>query len=75
MMLWLAAAVATISAPSPANGVARPVVAEARATVRIISGVRLKLDSTTNTDAPPAHDGVVTTTGGTPQPARLIEFQ
>jgi len=74
MMLWLAAAVATIAAPASGNGATHPVSVEARATVRIISGVRLKLDSTTNADAPPAHDGIVTT-NGTQQPARLIEFQ
>jgi hypothetical protein len=73
-MLWLAAAAVTIAAPAQSSGAARPVVAEARATVRIISGVRLKLDSTTNSDAPPAHDSIVIT-NGTEQPARLIEFQ
>ena len=74
MMLWLAAAAATIATPGPGSGAARPVAVEARATVRIISGVRLKLGSTTNSDAPPAHDSIVTTNGAQ-QPARLIEFQ
>jgi hypothetical protein len=73
MMFWLAAA-AAIAAPVPSTTAPSPVVAQARATVRILSGVRLKLDSTTNTDAPPAHDSVVVT-NGTQQPARLIEFQ
>ena len=73
MMLWLAAA-AAIAASTPSTGTLPPVAVQARATVRIISGVRLKLDSTTNPDAPPAHDSVVTT-NGTQQPARLIEFQ
>ena len=72
-MLWFAAA-AAIAAPTPSANVPAPVAAQARATVRIISGVRLKLDSPTNADAPPAHDSVVTT-NGTEQPARLIEFQ
>jgi hypothetical protein len=72
-MLWLAAA-AAIAASTPANNLPPPVVAQARATVRILSGVRLKLDSPTNADAPPAHDGTVMT-NGTEQPARLIEFQ
>ena len=49
-------------------------VEAATATVRILSGVRLKLDSPTNTDGPLAHDTVVKT-DGTQQPARLIEFQ
>jgi len=72
-MLWLAAA-AAIAASTPSIGAPPRVAAQATATVRIISGVRLKLDSNTNTDAPPAHDSVVTT-NGTQQPARLIEFQ
>jgi hypothetical protein len=72
-MLRLAAA-AAIAAWTPANNSPPPVAVQATATVRIISGVRLKLDSTTNADAPPARD-VTVTTNGTQQPARLIEFQ
>ena len=72
-MLWFAAA-AAIAAPTPSTNPRPPVVAQATATVRILSGVRLKLDSPSNADAPPTHDSVVTT-NGTEQPARLIEFQ
>ena len=72
MMLWLAAAAVAASTPQPTGPA--PVVVQATATVRILSGVRLKLDSTTNTDAPLAHDTMVKT-DGTQQPARLIEFQ
>lgn len=74
-MLLLAAA-AAIAAHAPANDAAprQRVVAEATATVRIISGVRLKLDSATNEDAPSAHDSIVTA-DGTPHKARLIEFE
>ena len=72
MMLWLAAAAIAASTPQP-NGPA-PVVVQATATVRILSGVRLKLDSATNSGAPLAHDTMVKT-DGTQQPARLIEFQ
>jgi len=72
-MLWLAAA-AAIAASAPASSAPPPAVVQATATVRILSGVRLKLDSTTNTDAPAAHDSVVST-NGTQQPARLIEFE
>jgi hypothetical protein len=71
-MLLLAAAIAA-SAPASIRP-APAVVAEATATVRIVSGVRLKLDSTTNADAPPAHDSKVKTEDGV-QPARLIEFE
>ena len=72
-MIWLAAA-AAIAASPPATNMPRAVVAQAHATVRIISGVRLKLDSTNNADAPAAHNGRVTTNGAQ-QPARLIEFE
>lgn len=71
-MLLLAAA--AIAAATPAPSGPPPVVVQATATVRIISGVRLKLDSPTNADAPPAHDSTITA-DGTQQPARLIEFQ
>ena len=72
-MLWLAAAAAIVATQPPAGG-RSPVSVEAIATVRIISGVRLKLDSPTNRDAPRAHDSVVTTDGNR-RPARLIEFE
>lgn len=74
-MLFLAAA-AAIATPQPASSRPVPVAAQATATatVRIISGVRLKLDSPTNPGAPPARDSKVTTDSGT-RPARLIEFQ
>lgn len=72
-MLLLAAAIAatapTNSAPAPPT-----LAVQATATVRIMSGVRLKLDSPTNSGAPPAHDSKVVTNGSS-QPARLIEFQ
>lgn len=66
---------AAIAASPPAASRATPAVAiEATATVRIVAGVRLKLDSPTNADAPPAHDGKIRA-GGKDQPARLIEFE
>jgi hypothetical protein len=74
MMFTLAAAAALATAP-PLDRRPEPVVVQASATVRIISGVRLKLDSPTNPDAPPAHDAKVTTNDGETRPARLIEFE
>ena len=71
-MFWFVAA--TISAAAPAASRPPVTIVQATATVRIISGVRLKLDSPTNANAPRAHDATVTT-DGIPQPARLIEFQ
>lgn len=71
-MLLFAAAIA---ASAPAGSRSAPVVvADATATVRILSGVRLKLDSPTNKDAPRAHDSKIRA-DGKDQPARLIEFE
>jgi hypothetical protein len=73
-MFWLAAA-AIVATPHSATAPTSPVAVQATATVRILSGVRLKLDSATNVDAPPAHESVVVTTDGTQHEARLIEFE
>jgi hypothetical protein len=72
-MVWFAAAAIAASTSAPPSGPA-PVTVEATATARIISGVRLRLDSPTNANAPPAHDSIVITNGAQ-QPARLIEFE
>lgn len=74
VMFLLAAAIAAI-APGASTAPSAAVAVHATATVRILSGVRLKLDSPANAGAPPAHDSVVTTNDGTAHPARLIEFQ
>ncbi len=71
-MFLLAAAAAAAGIP-PKQAPSGPVV-EAVATVRIVSGVRIKFDSPSNAGAPPAHDAKVTTDGTTHQ-ARLIEFE
>jgi hypothetical protein len=75
MFLLAAAAVATASA-SPARPDSAParVAVEATASVRIVAGVRLKLDSPTNAGAPPAHDSTVNANGEARR-ARLIEFE
>jgi hypothetical protein len=49
--------------------------AQAIATIRVVSGVRLKLDAPVNPGAPPTRDAVLRSGDGTSQPARLIEFQ
>jgi hypothetical protein len=73
--MFMFAAAAALAAPAPANSGPRPVLAvQAEASVRIISGVRLKFDSPTNEGAPPAHDSKVTADGKA-QRARLIEFE
>jgi hypothetical protein len=71
-MLWLATAAIAASTPLPAGPA--PAVVQATAMVRIVSGVRLKLDSVVNEDAPRAHETKVTT-DGIRRDAQLIEFE
>jgi hypothetical protein len=71
MFMLAAAALATLQ-PQPA---APTVVAQAIATIRIVTAVRLKLDATTNPGAPATRNSVVHIGDGTAQPAKLIEFQ
>lgn len=73
-MFVIAAAAAIVAHTPPTEAPLRRVVAEATATVRIVSGVRLKLDSEANPDAPPVHDSIVTA-DGTRRKAQLIEFE
>ena len=72
-MLALAALAMVASALQPEPASTGPSV-EARATVRIVSGVRLKLDGSANADAPAPRDTMVQSSGVS-QPARLIEFE
>jgi len=73
-MLWLAALAMTAATPQTAPASPVRAVVQAQATVRIISGTRIRLDGRPSTDAPPPNDGVVHTEGAA-QPARLVEFQ
>lgn len=76
-MLWVltAAAAATGLSGSLSGPRTAPVTVQAVATVRIVSGVRLKLDAATNDGAPKARESIVKMKDGREQPARLIEFQ
>jgi hypothetical protein len=75
LVMFTLAAAAAIAISPPQDRRPAPVVAQADVTVRIVSGVRLKLDSPNNPDAPPAHDAKVATKDGEIIPARLIEFE
>jgi hypothetical protein len=70
-MMLLAAALAIAQSQPPIS----PAIVEARATIRIVAAVRLKLDASENPDAPRAHDSRVKAADGSSRPARLIEFQ
>jgi hypothetical protein len=70
-MLFLAAAALAITSPPPPVSA----VAQATATIRVITGVTLKLDGSPNPNAPSARDSLVKSADGTRRPAKLIEFQ
>jgi hypothetical protein len=71
-MFMLAAAVLATAAPHSA---ATSAVAQATATIRVVTAVRLKLDAPNNPGAPSTRNAVVRLNGGTAEPAKLIEFQ
>jgi hypothetical protein len=74
-MVLSAAIALAASMPPAARAEHASATAQATATVRIISAVRLHLDGLDNgSDIPPARETVFTS-GGVQQPARLIEFQ
>jgi len=73
-MLLIAAAIASALPLDASSPSARPVV-QARATVRIVSAVRIQWDQqASGGEIPQARETVVQTTQG-PQPAKLIEFE
>jgi hypothetical protein len=71
-MILLAAA---LLANAPTPPAAPSATAQATATIRIVTAVRLKLDAAANPGAPPARNTVLRLGDGTAQPAKLIEFQ
>jgi hypothetical protein len=74
-MLILLAAAALVSPPQNASQTRVGATVQARAIVRIVSAVTLRLgEGPLSGDAPPATDTIVHTEGGA-QLARLIEFQ
>lgn len=75
MMLVFAAAAIALSAQPNAPATHATATAQATATVRVISGVRLRLDGQNNSSDVPPPRNTIFTSGGVQQPARLIEFQ
>jgi hypothetical protein len=69
-MLWLAAAAIAASTPRPAA----PITVQARAMVRIVSGVRIRFGEGMTSDHPAARDRLVRTEVGI-QTAKLVEFE
>jgi len=70
-MIFFATALAIVQPQKPAAFA----VAQATATIRVVEGVRLKLDGSQNADAPPPRASSIKMTDGSSRPARLIEFQ
>ena len=73
-MLFLIAAAAVI-APPPATHSPASASAQARAIVRIVSGVRLRFSGMQDQGVPRLRDTKVRTADTRVQPARLIEFE
>ena len=73
MAMILLAAAALVGTPPPPRPAAA--VAQATATIRVISGVQLKFGAPNNPGAPPARASVVKAADGSVHPAKLIEFQ
>ena len=73
-MIGIAAAALLAAAPQGGRAQSSAVV-QARATVRIFSGTRLKLaEADTGRDTPRVHNATIRTNDG-PQAAKLIEFE
>jgi hypothetical protein len=72
-MMLLAAAVVLSQAELPRTSTAAS--AQARAIVRVISGVRLRFDQRVNEGAPQLRDTLVRTQDARLEPAKLIEFE
>lgn len=70
MFLIAAAAIATV-APSTRTSAS----VQATATIRVIKGVVLKLDGSSNPGAPLTRDSLVKSADGSMQRLKLIEFQ
>ena len=70
MLLFAAAILAADPPPRPASA-----VAQATATIRVIRAVPLKLDGSTNVDAPAPRAAMLISADGSRRSVKLIEFQ
>lgn len=71
-MLWLAAA--TLAASTAHDTPPHAIAVQAKATVRILSGARIKFGAASDPALPRARKTVLRMNGSA-QPARLIEFE
>lgn len=70
-MVILALAALTAVSPSSPTGIA----VQARATIRVVSAVRLKFGAADNDGAPPSRSSVVRLADGSAQSIKVIDFQ
>ena len=70
MMILLAAAAIAFPPPSPAAA-----TVQARAMIRVVRAVHLKLDGSNNPGLPHVRDAMIKVADGSSSPAKLIEFQ
>jgi hypothetical protein len=73
-MLFLAAAAALLAPPPPTGGHPVSATAQATATIRVISAVRVKLGEA-NPDLPQPRIAVLRSRDGSTESVKLIEFQ
>ena len=74
MIILAAAATVALTTSQPSSpGVSA--TAQATATIRVVTAVRLRLDGTDNPGAPPFRKAVLQSSDGSTQEAKLIEFQ
>jgi hypothetical protein len=73
MLLLVTAAAALASSQPVTHGLSA--TAQATATIRVMTAVRISFDAETNPGAPPARDAVLRSSDGSTQEAKLIEFQ
>jgi hypothetical protein len=74
MVLLAATSLATAS-PQPRTHAPTGAVVQATATIRVVTGVVIKLGGPANADAPRTQETVVHFADGSVVPAKLVEFQ
>jgi hypothetical protein len=74
-MIFLATAALATTSPSDSQPSRSAVTVSATATIRVVSGISLKLGAATNPGAPPTRDSIIHTADGIAVAAKLIEFQ
>ena len=75
MLLVAVTSLATSSPQAPTQRSPTAAVAQATATIRVVTGVVIKFGAATNPDAPPTKETRIHSLDGTAVAAKLVEFQ